>query len=443
MKPELGVRRQWEGAPPEMQQCTTSVKAKNAGIELLRSNPGFARYWLSCIVNRFGDSVDSLAYAWMILEMTGSTLMMGTVLAVNMVPNIVLGPFAGVFADRYDRKRLTVLCDLARGALAAVTALLLFTGWLRPWMLYVFTASMSVFEAISAPARAVFTPSMVSHDELVAANSIRSFGESSAQLVGLAVAGALIARLGVAGAIAVDAVCFLAAAALVAEINLPESAAAGDGSKLTPSAFFSELKAGLQYISTSRVVLICIILAGLTNFFLGPLNVLLPVFIKNRLAAGSTVLSLVFTLETLAMVAGSLAAATWAARMGEPGCLGLGFAGIGVGYAFLYLADSIPATVACLAVLGFALPFASTGFTTLMQKSTPLNMMGRISAVQSTLVLSAMPLSTSIAGLVGDRMDANLVFGLFGLMVLASTLSLTYHPSIRGNKASGASATTA
>ena len=85
---------------------------------------------------------------------------------------------------------------------------------------------------------------------------------------------------------------------------------------------------------------------------------------------------------------------------------------------------------ACLAVLGFALPFANTGFTTLMQKSTPLHMMGRISAVRSTLVLCAIPLSTSIAGVMGDKVNVNLLFGMLGLMVLTSTLSLTFHPAL-------------
>jgi DHA3 family macrolide efflux protein-like MFS transporter len=259
---------------------------------------------------------------------------------------------------------------------------------------------------------------------------VNRFGESSAQVVGLAAAGGLIAKLGVPGAIAVDAVCFFAAAALIAGVDLPQGAASEDAGGLTPSAFFSELKAGLRYISATKAVLICIILGGLTNFFLGPLNVLLPVFVKDRLAAGATALSLVFTIETLAMVGGSLAAASLAAAIGDVGCLRLGFAGIGTGYALLYMAGSVPAAIACLAVLGFALPFANTGFTTLMQKSTPLHMMGRISAVRSTLVLCAIPLSTSIAGVMGDKVNVNLLFGMLGLMVLTSTLSLTFHPAL-------------
>lgn len=401
-------------------------------FRFFRTYTSYTRYWIATVITRFGDSLDSIAYMWLVLDLTKSPLAMGSIMVANLLPNIILGPFTGVLADRYNRKWLVVWCDALRGLLVMGIAALVFAGHIRIWMLYVTTVLGSVLESIQAPARSSITPSVVSPADLMSANSMNGLSESVAQLVGLAAAGAIIALVRTAGAIAIDALTFWISAAIMASLRLPS----GDRKPepLNIKGFFSELAEGLKYIGQSRAVLLCIILGGLTNFFLGPLNVLLPVFVKLELQVSAAGLAQAFLIETAAVMVGSILVSGTAKRIGETWTMRLGFFLLSFGYMLLFFARSIGSTMVFLVVLGLGVPFASAGFRTIMQKNTPLEKMGRVSAVSSTLLLAAMPLSTALSGALGERFAAPHLFGALGCMVLISTLSLTFNRALRSSR---------
>jgi len=170
-----------------------------SGLAFFRAYPSYTRYWIANTIGRFGDGIDSLAVMWIMLELTGSTLLMGTVMLCNMLPNILLGPFAGVLADRFNRKKLMIISDVARGLLVAVFAILFMTDHLAVWMLFVITALTSIFETVQHPARAAVRPSLVRTEDLITSNSMHSFSENAGQLIGMACSGVTIATLGMPG----------------------------------------------------------------------------------------------------------------------------------------------------------------------------------------------------------------------------------------------------
>lgn len=399
------------------------------GVRFFRTYPSYARYWLATVITRFGDSLDAIAYMWLVLDLTGSPLAMGTILVANSLPNILLGPFTGVLADRYSRKRLVVCCDLFRGLLIMGIAALVFIGRAELWMLYLTTVFGSVLESVQAPARSAITPSIVDRTDLMNANSMNGLSESVAQLIGLGAAGAIIAAVHTAGALAIDAVTFWISAAVVATLRLPP--AEKNREPLNIKGFIADLAEGFGYIRESRAVLLCIVLGGLTNFFLGPLNVLLPVFVKLELHISAAGLAQAFLIETLAMMAGSLLAVPAARKIGELRTMRLGFLLVSLGYMLLIFARNLAATAAFLGILGLGVPLASAGFKTIMQKNTPLEKMGRISSVASTLLLAAMPLSNALAGALGERVNAPYLFGALGLLVLISTVSFTFNRALQ------------
>lgn len=402
-------------------------RAPLGGLKFFRAYPAYTRYWVATVITRFGDSLDSIAYMWMILELTGSTLAMGTIMVANMLPNIILGPFGGVLADRYDRKWTVVLCDAARGLLVMGIAVLFYTGRAEVWMLYTTTVIGSVFETIQAPARKAITPSIIGQDDLINANSMNSLSESVAQLIGIGAAGAIIAVVKTAGAVAIDAVTFWVSAALISTMQVP-----GQPKAKTPlniRSFFAELGEGLRFVGGTRVVLLCVILAGLTNFFLGPMGVLMPAFLKLELRLPPSSLSTVYLFETAAMLLGSLLVTPVAGRLKNLKTLRLGFFMLSAGYAALFFARDVISISISLFILGLGVPFASAGLGTFLQRGTPQNIMGRVSAVMSTLVLSAMPLSMAVSGALGERIHAPYLFGGMGLMILLCTFAFTFDRS--------------
>jgi DHA3 family macrolide efflux protein-like MFS transporter len=394
-----------------------------SGLTFFRAYPSYTRYWIANTISRMGDSIDSIAVMWMVLELTGSTLLMGTVMLCNMLPNILLGPFAGVLADRFNRKKLMIFSDIARGLLVTVLA----------------TALTSIFETAQHPARAAVRPSLVRIEDLITSNSMHSFSETAAQMIGLACGGAIVATLGIGGALLIDFLTFIISALLISSIKIPSTTSSdGQGSDLTVAQFFKDLGEGLNYVRSTRIIVICAVLACLINFLLAPLNVLLPVFAKVNLNLDVVSLSYVFLAEPISMLLASLVVSFITKKIGERWALRAGLFLLASGSILFYFVKSAPGVFVCLSILIFGVPIASAGLHTIMQRNTPADKMGRVSSVMSTLSLAAMPLSTATAGFLGEVIPLPALFALLGSLVAFFTVLFTFNRTFRSNTVLGA-----
>lgn len=418
------------------------------GIAFLRAYPAFSRLWLGQLVSRFGDALDAVAFIWLVLELTGSTLLVGTLMVVNMLPSILLNPFTGVWVDRVRRRPLIIVSDAARAFTTGLVAVLYITGHLDVWHLYVVTALNSVFEALAVPARMAVIPQVVPPQDLVSANSLNSLSSSFASLFGLLMAAPVFQFLGIAGAVGVDAATFLFAALTAAGATIPELPRASDphagpqdaparppsaagpdrpeGNKAIPLAgavvsFFHELREGLKLVATQRVILYLIILAGLVNFAVGPIEVLMPVHVRKVLGMDVEQLSQVY----LAFSAGTLASGFLTMRVarGWPEAVlvlvGLGM--MGTGYAGLYFGRNFTVTLGLMLVMGLGQAPAQAGLQTAVQRRTPPEVMGRVAGLLNTFALAALPLSLAVTGAVAEVVATPVVFGALGLLVLVAT----------------------
>lgn len=135
---------------------STAVGKQGIG-ELIRIRP-YMQFMLSKVVSRFGDSIDSIAYSWMVYILTGSKVLMGTLLAVNFLPSIFLGLFAGALVDRMSLKKVIVITNTGRGLFVGITALLFGLGQLEVWHLFVITILNSLLECFTIPAEVSSVP---------------------------------------------------------------------------------------------------------------------------------------------------------------------------------------------------------------------------------------------------------------------------------------------
>lgn len=405
------------------------VTGPQSGLRLLRSRPSFAWIWAGQMISRFGDSLDLIAFMWIILELTGSTLMMGTLVMVNVLPNVLLGPFAGVLVDRWSRKRVMIVADLGRGLVVATLALLWALGQLQVWMLFAVTFISSVFETFSAPARRAVVPLLVGKENLVAAHGVYNMGESLANLFGLAAAGVVVAWMGLLPAIALDAATFFLSSLTVLLATIPELERVT--APLKVRAFSQELGEGLTFVRSEPVVLASVLMAGVTNFALGPLEALLPAHVGQGMGLGPQYVSWVL----MAMTAGSLVGAILVSQSlkGAPEVylLRVGMVGIGVGYGLLGLSPTVWGIMAAAAGLGFMIPLANSGFGSLIQRRTAPERMGRVSAIMGTLVLAAFPLSAGLSGTVAEWVPIPWVFGSMALLDVAVAVGFLWSRPFR------------
>lgn len=408
--------------------------SKKTGIKELFRVPNFVKLTIANFISRFGDSVDSIAYGWMVYTLTGSKLLMGSLFAVNAIPNIVLSPFTGVWADHFQKKKTIVLCDLGRGLVVMLTALLFVTGYLRTWHLFVITVLNSTLETISSPARTSIMPLILTQDQFLGANSISSSVSSFAQLIGLGAAGFFLASIGISGAIFVDAATFFISGILIFIMKV-EGDVKSDR-KLDTKTYIYDLKDGFKYILDNKLILLTVLAAMVANFSLTPLNVLQPVYTSEILKSGPEVMSY----TGVAMLIGVILSGIWVGQYGskfkKSTLMTTGFVSVGISYAALSLPELIqfPKLTAIIIVIGLflifglSLPLVNAPIMTYVLENTKQEVLGRVSSLMGMVCLCAMPLGSALTGVVAEFTSMSTLFlslgalvALVGFMLLSSS----------------------
>lgn len=197
----------------------------NRYLQLLRRSPGFARLWLSQVISLTGDWFNVIALNTLVARYTdGSGLAISLLMLARFVPPLVVGPFAGVLVDRFDRKRLLIGSNLLRAVV--VMGFLLADSPGDVWLIYGLTFLQFTLSAVFEPGQAAITPNLVAAEDLITANTLGSITWSLMLALGAIIGGVVSAIFGTAVALMIDALTFALAAGLVATIRLPRGAVA-------------------------------------------------------------------------------------------------------------------------------------------------------------------------------------------------------------------------
>lgn len=203
------------------------------------------------IVSRFGDAVDSIAFGWLVYQLTGSKEWLVVILAVNQIPAIVFQPFAGAMMNKLNKKRLLVFCDICRGMIVLSIGFLYFFQNINPWVLMLLSFLNFTVGSIRIPCALSIVPKILKKENFSFAMSLNQSVSRISELIGLGSSGLLIALLGAGGAVLIDGFSFIGSAAILLLLKVPE-----DG-ETTKNSYLRELKEGFSYFRKSQI-LICI-----------------------------------------------------------------------------------------------------------------------------------------------------------------------------------------
>src|SRR5919202_4335568 len=187
----------------------------------------FALLWFGQLISLVGDWVLLLALPFFVYELTGSTLATGGIFMALTLPRLALGSVAGVFVDRWDRRRTMIAADLARAAVLLLLLLVRSPG--QVWLVYVAAFLEAAISHFFSPAKNALLPRLVGEEQLVPANSLNSLSESLTRLVGPALGGVLFSALGIGPVVAIDSASFLVSGLLITLLVLPAAQAAPTG----------------------------------------------------------------------------------------------------------------------------------------------------------------------------------------------------------------------
>jgi len=401
-------------------------------FSLLRANSNFRRLWMAQLVSEIGDWFYSLAVYDLLLGLTGSGQAVGWAIIIQTLPWFLMTPLAGYVADRFPRRRLMILSDIARGFV--VLGLLLVRRASDVWMVYALLGLEVIFASIFEPARNALLPDIASTEEILPANALSSATWSFALTSGAALGGLVTSLLGRPVSFVVNSASFFASALLVGNIRVSEShlkPTAGSRETGRASRGLSSLREGREYLKRNPKVMVLILgKTGLGIF--GGVFLLLAVFgerIFPIAGHGALAMGLLYTTQNVGAgigpflghrLTGGLQDRMWKS-------IGAGFFVISISYMAFSRAPNLP--LAALAIfcahMGGSNIWVMT--TTLLQLNTAERFRGRVFALDFGLLMLMVSGSNYLTGLGLDKWNLSarqLAAGLGLAMVLPGLLWL-------------------
>jgi len=271
------------------------------------------------VINRFGDSVDAIAFTWLVYQITHSAAWSAIVFALNTLPNVVVQPFAGAIVEKMNKKHVIVATHLLRAVIITLFVLLYRAGLVNALVMAIFTLVITTVESFNLPATSAFTIQVVKKEHMTCGMSLNSMLSSAASLAGTGAAGVIIATAGVSAAMMIDVVTFGVAAVLISAMKAGRAkvteTAQNEASKTTSEAGEKENKKeqskieffldGFRYVASSRVICNYGLLAVALNFMLIPINALQAPIASEIFKMGGEILSIAGAFAAIGGIAGS------------------------------------------------------------------------------------------------------------------------------------------
>jgi predicted MFS family arabinose efflux permease len=381
-------------------------------LSLLRQR-SFAVLWFGGLVSIAGDWILYAALPFFVYERTGSTVATAGMIAAELGPGVLVGLAAGVWVDRLDRRRLLVAANLAQAL--TVTALVVVVHGDRVWVVYVAAAVQSVIASFAVPAESALLPSLVSPDQLVAANALTTLNNRLARLTGVPVGGLLLGLFGLGPVVVADALSFAVAAAMVALVRTPPHVPVRrDGSVW--ASFGGEWLDGLRLVRDDRTVAMLFWVLGLMTFGGTMLDPLYVAWVRDILHRGPQVYAFLLATGAAAGIAGALLVGHVRDRV-APRVL-IGWSSLVAGVALLAKWDLpyVVLTFTFTCVGGVTSVASAIGVETWIQRSVGAAFRGRVFAA-----LGASGAFFSLAGALVGGTAARLV-GVTTMLNVASVL---------------------
>ena len=377
------------------------------------------------VISRFGDSVDAIAYTWLVYQITQSAAWSAIIYAFNTLPGVIIQPLAGAYVEGVSKKKLMVLSDLIRGIIVASLVLLYMNSLVTPIILVVFTLLTTTVESFCLPASSAILPSLLKEEYYEHGIALNSTLTNVMQLIGLGAAGVIIAVFGIQGAILIDAFSFFGSAFIRGLMHVKKENLRKD--RLNISSYFATLKEGITYVKTKRIILNFCFLAIFLNALMVPLNALQTPLVVEVLGQGSELLSVICIVMTLAMCVGSFLYPFVAGKckvnaivivsgfLAGLSLLIFTFGGIFRSNVYLVYVISIAASF----LIGLSVSILTTVLGVQFTKCIEPNFLARSGAVFNASATAAMPITSGLISVLAKVLSVSQIFIIgFALCVI-------------------------
>ena len=366
----------------------------------------FTRFWFSDTVSQFGNQFSGFALPVLaVLSFNATPLDIGIITALAIVPYPLLGLFVGVWADRFRKRRIMVVCNFGRMVTLASVPIGYVLGTLSLYQLFavsLVTGLFSVFFDISYQA---YLPILVDRGDLVEGNQKLQLSASGAQVAGPGIAGFVYQAIGGAFTVAADSIGYLVSAVALLSVKKDEPARVKNDRDPAPD-FFAEMREGVEVVLGNRYLRMIAGATATSNLGSNMVQAVLTIFALRTLRFTTTEFGLVESIGAVGFLTGVLVVNRFAARVGLGRILALSIAAPGafvfyplalLGYPFLVLA-------AVAFLVGLSVPSYNVNQISLRQAITPDRLQGRMNATMRTIVWGTIPVGSLLGGLLGNNL---------------------------------------
>ena len=381
------------------------------GFESLRVR-NFRLFWFGQVISVTGTWMQTTAQAWLVLKLTDdSPLALGTVITLQFLPVMIFALYGGVLADRLPKRRTLVITQTLLMIQATIFAILVFTGTIQLWHVYVLAMTQGLITALDNPLRQAFLFEMVGRKDIVNAVGLNSMTFQGARIFGPALAGVVIKLIGIAPTLILNAISF---APVIGALLKMDARAFFAAPPARGGSVWVNLKEGLRYAARTPIILSILIVVAFIGTFGYNFTIITPLVADNILKTDSAG----FGLLSAAMGVGAFAAAIAVAyaRTITPRRMLISGALFGVLLGTLALSTSFAMSMGIFVLLGITGITCATATNSLLQLNTPENLRGRVMSINVLLAQGSTPIGGLFLGSVGQAIGVG--FAIFACAVL-------------------------
>jgi len=385
-------------------------------------------FWLFFIgqfISRTGYWMQGMAQGWLVYRLSQSSFKLGLVAFAGQFPAVLLGLFAGVVADRFNRYRVCLSTQVLFMCQALTLGVLTISGWINVWEVFALAFMAGALQTFEMPARQTFLQEIVGKNDLTSAIALNSALVNGARIIGPALAGAVVAHFGEGMCFTINGICYLAIISSFLAMHLPPQVA-GPTAYTSTAVFIRE---GITYAWHTPAIRLLLLLISLLSLLSPPYPVLMPVFAKDILHGGAGGMGMLMGAAGAGAVIGSI----FLARNRDTNTLGrtITFALVrfGVGLLLFSFSRNFWLSFLLLPLVGSGFMVSMSAVNTLLQTLTPHHLQGRVMSLFLMMFMGTPPIGSLLAGSLAPHIGTPLTVGFTGVGCLGAAVwfSLRMH----------------
>jgi MFS family permease len=409
-------------------ETTTPIEAAQAESEGTAANAGESRWQVAGralrhrnfqlffsgqLISLIGTWMQSVAQSWLVYRLTGSALLLGSVGFASQIPVFLFSPLGGIAADRLNRRHVVIATQIASLVLAFALAALTLLHKVQVWHVFVLAALLGVVNAFDIPGRQSFLVDMVGKEDLMNAIALNSSMFNGARVIGPAIAGILVAKIGEGWCFFANSVSYIAVIIGLLMMRVHSPARVSTGSPV------EHMMEGFRFVNRTAPIRALLLLLGLVSLVGMPYVVLMPIFADKILHGGAQGLGILMGATGVGALLGAL---TLAFRQGVKGLgrwVAWCCAGFGASLVVFSISHRFWISVVLLLPVGYTMMLQMACSNTLIQVMVPDALRGRVMAVYSMMFMGMAPIGALLGGALADHFGAQVTVAIGGVASIA------------------------